>query len=405
MKNISLGLKEALLLTLENIRPLPAEDVSLVDSVGRIAASNLYSLVDSPAIDTSRKDGYAVLSREVAHATAENPVRLRLLGAMAAGGDRDFQLTPGTTVRVWTGARIPAGADSVVPEEFVKQEGSDALVETFTGPGRNIRPRGSDVALDQRILQANRQVTPAVAGLLAAAGYSAVPVFKNPVVGIIGAGDEIVEPGQPLTEGGVYASNIMTLAGFCQKYKMQTRLAIAKDDYTDIYNALKLMSGETDAVLTSGGAWTGEHDLMAQVLGELGWQKVFHRIRMGPGKAVGFGLLDQKPVFILAGGPSSNLMGYLQIALPGLFALSGHANPGLPRIKARLAIDLRGGDPDWTDFFYGALKHAGDGLPAFHPVEKRARLTSIAQATAVAAIPEGQDSLWAGSVIEAQLLR
>lgn len=402
---MSLGLQEALRLTLESIKPLSAENVSLVDSVGRIAASDLNAQVDSPAVDTSLKDGYAVSSREVARATAENTVRLQLLGSMAAGGDNDFQVTPGTTVRVLTGARIPAGADSVVSEEFVKPDGDGVLVETFTGPGRNIRRRGSDVALQKRILQANQKVTPALAGLLAAAGYSTIPVFRNPVVGIIGTGDEIVEPGKPLTGDRVYASNIITLAGFCHKYHMQARLAIAKDDYTALCDTLKLISGETDAVLTSGGAWTGEHDLMAQVLAELGWQKVFHRIRMGPGKAVGFGLLDKKPVFILAGGPSSNLMGYLQIALPGLLALSGHANPGLPRIKARLAIDIRGGKPDWTDFFYGIIEQDGDRLPMFYPKEKRARLTSIAEATAVAAIPEGQDCLMAGSIIDVQLLR
>jgi molybdopterin molybdotransferase len=405
MKKISLGLQEALRLTLESIKPLSAETVSLVDSVGRIAASDLHALVDSPAIDTSLKDGYAVSSREVAQATAENPVRLRLLGSMAAGGDNDFRVTPGTTVRVLTGARIPAGADSVVSEEFVKPAGDEVLVETFTGPGRNIRPRGSDVALRKLILQANRQVTPAAAGLLAAAGYNTVPVFRNPVVGIIGTGDEILEPGKPLTGGKVYASNIITLSGFCHEYHMQTRRAIAKDDYIALCDTLKLMSGETDAVLTSGGAWTGEHDLMAQVLTELGWQKVFHQVRMGPGKAAGFGLLDEKPVFILAGGPSSNLMGYLQIALPGLLALSRHTNPGLPRIKARLAVDIRGGKPDWTDFFYGIIEHAGDGLPVFYPKEKRARLTSIAEATAVASIPEGQDCLLAGSIIDVQLLQ
>jgi molybdopterin molybdotransferase len=292
----------------------------------------------------------------------------------------------------------------VVPEEFAKQVGSEVLVETFTGPGRNIRSRGSDVALQECIHQSNQQVTPAVAGLLAAAGYSIIPVFRNPVVGIIGTGDEIVEPGKPLTEGGVYASNIMTLAGFCRKYKMQTRLNIAKDDNTALYNALKLMSNETDAVLTSGGAWTGERDLMAKILAELGWQEVFHRIRMGPGKAVGFGLLDKKPVFILSGGPSSNLMGYLQIALPGLLALSGHANPSLPRIKARLALDLKG-EPDWTNFFYGTLEHAGDGLPVFNPMRKNVPVTSIAKATAVASITEGQDCLLAGEVINVQLLR
>ena len=145
MKGMSLGLKEALRLTLEGIKPLPAENVSLVDSVDRVAASDLYALVDSPSMDSSRKDGYAVLSHEVAGATVENPVRLRLLGSMAAGGEKDIRIKPGTTVRVLTGARIPTGADAVVAEEYVKPEGNHVLIQTFAEPGRIFCTAGSDV--------------------------------------------------------------------------------------------------------------------------------------------------------------------------------------------------------------------------------------------------------------------
>ncbi|OPY66054.1 MAG: Molybdopterin molybdenumtransferase [Syntrophorhabdus sp. PtaU1.Bin050] len=405
MKGMSLGLKEALRLTLEGIKLLPVENVTLVDGVDRVAASDLYALVDSPSMDSSRKDGYAVLSHEIAGATSENPVRLRLLGSMAAGGDKDIQVKSGTTVRVLTGARIPTGADAVVAEEFVKKGDHDVLVEAPAEP-KNILPRGSDVASRKCILRAGQQISPSMAGLLAVAGHSIVPVFMAPVVGIIGTGDELVEPGKPLAEGKLYASNIVTVAGWCNRYKMKPRMTIAMDDHDTIFNALKTLSDETDAVITSGGAWTGDHDMVAGVLEELGWKQVFHRIRIGPGKAVGFGMLNEKPVFILPGGPPSNLMGFLQIALPGLLALSGHANPGLPRINARLGSELREGKHNWTDFFFGTLDlEHGEGLPTFHPMKKRSRLSSIAEATAVASIPEGQDHLSEGSVIDVQILK
>ncbi|HPA13706.1 MAG TPA: molybdopterin molybdotransferase MoeA [Desulfobacterales bacterium] len=402
MKGMSLGLKEALFLTLENITPLPAENVSLVESVDRVAASDLYALVDSPFMDSSRKDGYAVLSHEVLDATAEKPVRLRLLGSISAGDEKDITIKPGKTVRVLTGARIPTGADAVVAEEYVKKEDRDVLVEAFAEP-KNILKRGSDAAFGECILRKGQKVSPVMAGLLAAAGHSVVPVVRNPVVGIIGTGDEIVEPGQPLAEGKLYASNIMTLAGWCNRYKMKPRLTVVKDDHDAIFRAIRALSDETDAVITSGGAWTGDRDLVAQILENLGWKEVFHRIRIGPGKAVGFGMLDNKPVFILAGGPPSNLMGFLQIALPGLLTLSGHTNPGLPRMNARLASELREGELDWTDFFFGTLEF-DDGLPNFYPMKKRSRLRSIAKATAVVAIPEGKDCLQEGSVINVQLL-
>lgn len=409
MKGMSLGLKDALRLTLEVIRPLPAEDVTLVDSVERVAASDLFALVDSPSMDVSRKDGYAVMSHEIAHATPKNPVRLRLLGSMAAGSEKEIQITPGTTVRVLSGARIPTGANAVLSEEFAKlqsaygPDGPDVLIEATAEPGRNILRRGSDVASGDCILRSGQTISPALAGLLAAAGHSVVPVVANPVVGIIGTGDEIVEPGKPAAKGKLYASNIITVAGLCRKYKMKTRMVVVKDDRDAILSALKMLSGETDAVVTSGGAWTGDHDIVAQVLEELGWKQVFHRIRIGPGKAVGFGVLNKKPVFILPGGPPSNLMAFLQIALPGLLALSGHINQGLPTLSARLAAEIKDGARDWTDFFFGTLE-LDNGLPIFYPLKKRSRLSSIAEATAIAAIPEGQDYLPQGSVITVQLL-
>jgi len=184
---------------------------------------------------------------------------------------------------------------------------------------------------------------------------------------------------------------------------MKSRMAIAGDDPAALSSALKNMADETDALITSGGAWMGYHDLVAYVLEELGWKKVFHRIRMGPGKAVGFGMQNEKPVFILPGGPPSNLMSFLQIALPGLLALAGHAEPGLPVITVRLAADIKEGDADWTDFFFGTLEFDGE-LPNFHPMKKRSRLNSLAEANAVASIPEGQDHLSAGSIIPVQLL-
>lgn len=403
MKGMTLGLKEALSLTLEGIKPLPVEEVSLVESVDRVAAEDLHALVDSPSMDSSRKDGYAVLAHEVAEATAENPVRLRLLGFMAAGGEEDIEVQPGTTVRVLTGARIPAGADAVVAEEYVKRGKDEVLVESFAEP-KNILRRGSDVATGTSILRAGRQISPVMAGLLAAAGHSRIPVYRNPLVGIIGTGDEIVEPGNPLPEGKLYASNIMTLAGWCNRYQMKSRTVVVKDDHEALLNTVKTMAEATDAVITSGGAWTGDHDMVALVLKELGWKEAFHRIRMGPGKAVGFGMLGQKPVFVLAGGPPSNLMGFLQIALPGLLALSGHANPGLHRLNVRLASEIEDGEGDWTDFFFGTLEF-GDGLPNFYPMKKRVRLNAIAEATAVGEIPEGKASLTEGATISVQLLK
>jgi molybdopterin molybdotransferase len=213
MMTTSLGLKEALRLTLDHIKPLPAEDVAFIDSVDRIVASDLFALMDSPSVDASLKDGYAVISSELAHATPQTPARLRLVGSVAPGGDRDIRIQPGTTVSILTGGRIPTGADAVIREEAMKQEDNTVLIEKPVEPGTDILPRGIDVTSGGCILRSGQRISPGLAGLMAAAGHSRIPVFRNPVVAIIGKGDELIAPGDPLPEGKLYASNIATLAG------------------------------------------------------------------------------------------------------------------------------------------------------------------------------------------------
>jgi molybdopterin molybdotransferase len=402
IRSLPLGLDEALQMTLERISPLAVEDVALLDGLNRALAADVYAKVDSPSIDASLKDGYAVISRQVQGASKDHPVSLKLTGCMAAGGGQDLEVAPDTTVRVLTGAGIPAGADAVVAEEFVTSAGDTITFCRDAEPGRNILPKSSDVALNQIVARRGTLLTPGLVGLLAAAGHSRLPVVRNPYVAIIATGDEVVAPGQPLPEGKLFASNITTLGGWCRRYGMRTQLAVVRDDADQIWSELR-QHVSADAIITSGGAWTGDRDLVALILERLGWQQIFHRIRIGPGKAVGFGILEGQPVFILPGGPPSNLMGFLQIALPGLLKMAGYQHCGLPRINVQLATKLTGRFADWTQFIYGTLDQSAD-LPVFHALDGKSRLRSMAEAQAVVAIREGETVLQAGSVTAAQLL-
>jgi molybdopterin molybdotransferase len=222
-------------------------------------------------------------------------------------------------------------------------------------------------------------------------------------VGILATGDEVTAPGMPLGRGKLYASNMVTLSAWCRRFGMKTVSAIAPDESGALVQALRSLESRCDAVITSGGAWTGDRDLVASVLRGMGWRQVFHRVRMGPGKAVGFGLLAEKPVFILPGGPPSNLIGFLQIALPGLMQQSGRAQVALPLMRVRAGQDLSGRNTDWTHFVFGRLEpHAP--LPLFFPVARSSRLQALAEATALAAVPEGCSRIEAGTEITVQLL-
>lgn len=408
LRYLDIGLDEALRLTLDALTPMPAETVTLLEALDRVVAEDLHARVNSPSLDASLKDGYAVISRDVEAATPDQPVRLRLIGTAAAGSRETFHLQPGTTVRVLTGAKIPDNASAVLSEEFVTLEGDTVLACNVAENGRNILHKGSDVAYAECVVHKGQRLTPGQVGLLAAAGHLDIPVFSRPTVAIIATGDEVVAPGQPLPDGKLYASNITALGAWCRRYGLPVQTQVIKDDAAVIRESLEKALQNAHAIITSGGAWTGDRDLVARVLTQMGWRQVFHRIRIGPGKAVGFGLLEhnfeyQRPVFILPGGPPSNLLGFLQIALPGLLRLKGYQNPGLPTAPARLAEDLSGRYADWTQFIFGTLEKQAD-VPLFRSLRKISRLQSMAEAQAVATIPEGVTRIAAGTILPVQLL-
>ncbi|QTA80715.1 Putative molybdopterin molybdenumtransferase, MoeA-like [Desulfonema limicola] len=403
MKKNLIGHSEALKLTFEHISPLESEIVPLTQSASRVSANELCSLVDSPSVDASLKDGYAVRSQEIENADEKNPVCLKLTGSASAGEQSTDIVEPGTAVRILTGAKIPGGADAVVAEEFTQKQDSSIIVKLFAEPGRNILLKGSDVARGEQIAAPGTLLVPGMVGLLAAAGYGEIPVIRNPKVAIIATGDEVVAPGRPLPEGKLFASNLMTLNAWCFRYGFTTMTDIVQDDALKIKEKLHYYNQTCDAVLTSGGAWTGDRDFVVSILEELGWNQIFHRIRIGPGKAVGFGILNNKPVFVLPGGPPSNLLGFLQIALPGLLKLAGHQNPKLPEMSVILEQDVDGRHIDWTQFIFGHFiaKHE---QTFFRPLKMLSRLQSMARAEGIISIPEGKVHIPAGTQLSAQLL-
>ena len=398
-----IGYETALQMTLEYIRPLDQEVLSLVDVTDRVAAEDLGALVDSPSVDASLKDGYAIRADDITDATPENPVRLKLRGVIAAGMNSESVVEPGTTIRVLTGAKVPGGADAVVSEEFTIDYGTYIDVTRYAEPGRNIIASGSDISIGERVISVGTKLVPGKVGILAAAGYDKIPVFRRPCVGIIATGDEVVAPGEPLPEGKLFASNLLTLNAWCRRYGMKTEMDIVSDDADVIVEKLSFAIEAYDAVLTSGGAWTGDRDFVVRVLERLGWQQMFHRIRIGPGKAVGFGFIQGKPIFILPGGPPSNLMAFLQIALPGLMKLAGYKDPGLPRMIVKLSETVVGRQIDWTQFIFGRFEEK-EKQTFFHPLKMLSRLQSMAKADGIIDIPEGVDQILAGALIPAQLL-
>lgn len=392
---------DALRLTLEYISPLGSEVIPLSQLTGRVAARDLYALVDSPSVDASLKDGYAVRSADIRHATPKNPVRLQLTGHVSAGGKCEGEVTHGTAIRVLSGARIPRGAEAVVSEEFICVDDHLVTVTNNAELGRNILRKGSDVSAGQFLISAGTVLRPAQVGLLAAAGHTTVLVIRRPRVAIIATGDEVIAPGEELREGKLFASNLVTLAAWCSLYGMETIVSVVEDQADLIKTRLLKAVAANDAIVTSGGAWKGERDLVVGLLDQLGWKKTYHRVKIGPGKAIGFGRFQGKPVFCLPGGPPSNQMAFLQLALPGLLKLAGHTEPGLPRMMVKLAESVEG-QRDWTQFIHGRFQQGADET-LFHPLKMTSRLALMAEAEGILAIPEGIEHIPEGTTVRVQV--
>ena len=403
MRKTYIGFARASALILENVHTLSPERRGLTDCLDAIAAEDIHALVDAPSASTSLKDGYAVRSADISRASSDNPVKLSLNGVSAAGALEQTTVQPYSAVRILTGGRIPLNADAVVAEEFTRLETDGVIVEKITEAGRNILTRGADVTAGERIAEAGERLTPGRLGLVTAAGKSHVQVYRKPRISIIATGDEILLPGNPLQAGQLYASNAVTLEAWCRRFNCETVLTIVPDQRDPIMAVLRDAVETRDAVLTSGGAWSGERDLVRQALEGLGWQKVFHRVRLGPGKATGMGLVGHCPVFMLPGGPPSNLIGFLKLAMPGILKIGGHPETGLPQREVLVSEAVQGQE-DWTQAIFGHLAIDEDGRCLYQPDRQTSRLKAMGDADALLTIPEGVDRIAAGTFVAVEIL-
>ncbi len=397
-----IGFEEALQLTFANIIPAGRETVPLVELTDRVLAGDVVSKVDSPSVDASLKDGYALRSEDVKDADETNKVVLTLVGSVMAGGSTGPAVRAGQAVRITTGARLPVGADAVLAEEYCEVSGGRLLCHNTAEPGRNVLWQSTDIRAGQIVARAFDLVTPPLVGLLATAGIHQAEVFRNPIVCVMATGDEVVAPGKPLPKGSLYASNITEICAWLSRHRIPHKVCFARDTEADVGAAIEEHIDQVDAFVSSGGIWGSERDLMLQVLESRAWRGVYHRVRIGPGKAIAFGLLKGKPFFCLPGGPPSNEMAFLQIALPGLLRLQGHKEPTFPLVTARLTASVRGVS-HWTQFIHALLEKA-QGQLTVTPLKQKSRLQSMAGKNALIRIPEGCEHLREGEMVEVQLL-
>lgn len=399
------GYQEAFSLISSSVHPLAAEEMTLELSAGRIAAEDVIARVSYPSQDVSLKDGYAVISSDVAAATRQNSIRLEVIGSVFAGSRFTGRVGPGKAVKICSGAPIPQGAEAVVSDEFCEELSPTSIgVCADADAGRNILRAGAEVQAGAVIVEKGGRLLPGYLGLAAAAGINRVQAYCRPLVAVVGVGDEVVAPGENLNPGQLYASNLVTMEAWLASFNLSCVSSVVRDDAAAIQQEMHRNIDNVDVILTSGGAWGSERDLVIGALDALGWDQVFHHVRIGPGKGIAFGIWKNKPVFCLPGGPASNEMAFLQLALPGILRISGDTRHPLQTVPARLKEDLQTRHRAWTEFKDATLSRDEGGEYAVELYRHRSRLQAIASANGLVCIPEGTDGLKAGQVVPVQIL-
>ncbi len=386
------------------LQPLAPLTVSLDEALGLVCADETHARTDCPSVDASLKDGFAVVSSDIAAASPSNPVTLTVEGSLTAGdAAAHCRVKSGTTVRIMTGAPLPCGATSVLASEFAQVEGDHVTIWADAGPGRNILCKGSDIALGQVVLEQGEILGPTHLGLLAAAGLNKVTCYPRPRVAVAATGSELVWPGEPVSPGKIAASNMVTVAAELKALGISAAKVLLRDNLDNLQEQFRLLVDQADVVITCGGVLDGDKDLTLRAMEAIGMEKIFHRVRIGPGKGACMGRVGSTVVFNLPGGPPSNHVALLLLALPGVRRLMGCSEFLPPKRVFLVGEELRG-QRNWTQMIYGHSIYKQGSCYAV-PLLKMGRLEALAAANLLIEIPEGISAIGKGTVADAWVFR
>ncbi len=391
---------------LDGVEPLPPYDQPLLEALGLPVHGAITSPMDLPAFDNSAMDGYAVHHADVASATEDRPVHLPVVGEVAAGQTRIFGLSPGTSVKIMTGAPVPQGATAVVPVEHTDAGVANVRIERPSAEGQHIRRRGEDVRTGDVLLEGGSVLGSRSLGLLAGVGIAQVPSRPRPRVVILSTGSELREPGTALTHDTIFDANSFMLAAAVRRAgAIAYRVGIVSDDTADFASALSDQLVRADVVVTSGGVSKGEYDVVKEVLEGLGtvW---FGEVRMQPGKPQGFGHVgeDRTPIFTLPGNPVSAYVSFELFVLPALRKMMGRTPHSRPAVRMRAATAFR--SAPGKQQHVRAQVRVERGEQVVSPVGGHGShlLGDLAEADALIVVPEDVELVRDGELVDVLLL-
>lgn len=384
------------------------ETVTIFDALGRVLAQDVISPISVPPHDNSAMDGYAFDGARLARGET---LTLEVAGTALAGKAWQGAAGPGQCVKIMTGAIMPKGLDTVIPQEFVSSQAGDgagAARITFAckllQPGDNRRCKGEDLHEGEPALDQGTRLTPAACGLLASLGLSSVNVYRRLRVAYFSTGDEILSLGEAPREGAVYDSNRYTVFGLIQRLGCEfIDLGVVRDDPALLEAAFRQAAAKADVIITSGGVSVGEADYTKAMMSKLG-DVAFWKIAMRPGRPMAVGRIGSSVLFGLPGNPVAVMVTFLAFVRPALLRMMGSSQAQPPLLKARSADAIRK-KAGRTEYQRGVVTRAADGSLEVRITGNQGSgvLSSMVQANGLIVLDHAQGNVASGDLVDVMM--
>jgi molybdopterin molybdotransferase len=379
------------------------ENVGVFEALGRVLAQDMISPISVPPHDNSAMDGYAFAGAQLKN---ENPLTLEIVGTALAGKAWQGTVGPGQCVKIMTGAIMPAGLDTVAPQEFVQlaADGRVSIPPKLLRAGDNRRLKGEDLQQGRAALHAGTRLGPAACGLVASLGLPAVPVKRRLRVAYFSTGDEILSLGEAPREGAVYDSNRYTVFGMLTRLGCEViDMGVVRDDPALLESAFTTAASKADAIVTSGGVSVGEADYTKAMMKKLG-DVAFWRIAMRPGRPMAVGRIGESVLFGLPGNPVAVMVTFLAFVRPALLRMMGSIAADLPLLKARSTEAIRK-KPGRTEYQRGLVATTADGALQVRTTGNQGSgvLSSMVQANGLIVLNHAQGNVGAGDEVDVMM--
>jgi molybdopterin molybdotransferase len=373
-----LSVAEALERVLAHATPLPSEEIALEEADGAVLAYDLKALRTQPPADVSAMDGYAVRAADVANA----PVRLRVIGEVAAGRPFAASVGAGEAARIFTGGFVPEGADTVVIQEVTTRSGEAVEIQKPSAKGRHVRMKGLDFRAGETLLKKGHRLTARDLALAAGMNHPLLPVYRRPRIGLFATGDELVPPGREPGPGQIVYSNGFSIAALARAEGADvTDLGVVHDTLQATVTAIRdARELPADILVTTGGASVGEYDLVQQAFAEEGMDLSFWKVAMRPGRPLMHGRLGDMHVLGLPGNPVSSYVCAFLFLVPLIRRMSGRTDLARQSEQATLGCDL-GENDERADYLRALLEDGPAGAVATpFPVQDSSMMAPLAKA-------------------------